>query len=79
MRSRPSYREPKDIESADFINLLNENFKRIEVDITHLQNANLEASNSAPGTVLGTVIGKVEIFDKDRNSLGFLPIYDQIT
>ena len=39
----------------------------------------LGVSNSLAGTTLGTVTGKVEIFDAAGVSLGFLPLYDAIT
>lgn len=35
--------------------------------------------NFAAATTLGTVVGKVEIFDAAGASLGFLPVYDAIT
>lgn len=30
-------------------------------------------------TTLGTVNGKIEVFDSEGNSLGFVPVYDTIT
>lgn len=41
--------------------------------------ADLSTSRATPATLPGTVTGKVEIFDADGASLGFLPIYDTIT
>jgi hypothetical protein len=32
-----------------------------------------------PASTLGTVIGRVELFDPQGVSLGFLPLYDTIT
>lgn len=33
----------------------------------------------ATANTLGTVQGKMEVFDRDGNSLGFVPVYDAIT
>lgn len=39
----------------------------------------LGVDNSAAGTALGTLVKKIEIFDKVGVSLGFIPVYDSIT
>lgn len=39
----------------------------------------LGVGNHAAASVLGNVVGKVEIFDTAGTSLGFLPVYDSIT
>jgi len=39
----------------------------------------LGVANSASATTLGNVVKKIEIFDRDGNSLGFIPVYDSIT
>lgn len=44
-----------------------------------LLNNALGVGNSATGTSLGSVVKKIEIFDEDGNSLGYLPVYDAIT
>ena len=41
--------------------------------------AGLAVGNSAAGNTLGSLVKKVEIFDENNNSLGFLPVYDAIT
>jgi hypothetical protein len=76
---RPNYRDMGKSTGNQLSSTLDENFKRVEKDISRLQDRNLEASNSAPGTVLGSVVRKIEVFDKDGNSLGFLALYDEIT
>lgn len=35
--------------------------------------------NAAAGTTLGSVVKKIEVFDANGNSLGFIPVYDTIT
>jgi hypothetical protein len=39
----------------------------------------LAVGNGAAGTVLGSVTKKVQVFDIDGNSLGYVPVYDAIT
>lgn len=39
----------------------------------------LGVGNSAAGTVLGSVVKKIEVFDASGVSLGFVPVYDAIT
>jgi len=39
----------------------------------------LGVGNSAAAATLGSVTGKVEIFDASGTSLGFVPVYDSIT
>jgi len=39
----------------------------------------LGVGNSASATTLGTVTGKVEVFDNDGTSLGYVPVYGSIT
>jgi len=39
----------------------------------------LGVGNSAAGTTLGSVVKKIEVFDENGNSLGFIPVYDSIT
>lgn len=39
----------------------------------------LGVGNSAAAATPGTVVKKVQIFDSSGNSLGFIPVYDQIT
>ena len=40
---------------------------------------NLGVGNAQLASTPGTVVGKVEIFDKNGNSLGFLALYNHIT
>jgi hypothetical protein len=39
----------------------------------------LHVGNSASGTTLGTVTKKIEVFNEDGISLGFIPVYATIT
>lgn len=39
----------------------------------------LGAGNTVAATTLGSVTRSMEVFDRDGNSLGFVPIYDSIT
>lgn len=39
----------------------------------------LGVGNSAAGDTLGTVIKKIEVFDQNGDSLGFIPVYNEIT
>lgn len=41
--------------------------------------AGLGVGNSAAATTLGSVVKKMEIFDSNGNSLGYIPIYNSIT
>jgi hypothetical protein len=41
--------------------------------------AGIGVGNSLAAASLGSVVKKIEIFDEDGNSLGYLPVYDAIT
>jgi hypothetical protein len=41
--------------------------------------AGLGVGNSATASTLGTVVRKMEVFDSNGSSLGFIPIYNSIT
>jgi hypothetical protein len=39
----------------------------------------LGVGNSAAATTPGSIVKKVQIFDADGNSIGYIPVYDSIT
>jgi hypothetical protein len=41
--------------------------------------AGFGVGNSAAGNTLGSLVKKVEVFDENGASIGFLPVYDAIT
>jgi hypothetical protein len=45
----------------------------------HLYANTFGASNFQPATTLGTVVGKIQIFNASKVSVGYIPVYDNIT
>lgn len=51
-----------------------------EQNFEWLRNQPVTTTDSfAAATTPGTVVGKIEVFDAQGNSLGFLPVYNAIT
>ncbi len=51
----------------------------LKTDDKLIAGAGIGVGNSADATTLGTVKKKIEIFDANGNSLGFIPVYDSIS
>jgi len=51
----------------------------VPTDLTsQVRAGSLGVGNAAPGSTLGSVKRKIEVFDANGVSLGFVPVYDAI-